>query len=67
MMENTEARPDDWFRGSVFKYIQTAREQLAAVVNCDVGGLVLVENASAAVNSILRSMGLKVCHHFFDY
>ena len=51
-----------WFRDSVFDYIRTARDQLADFLHCDVDGLVLVENASAAVNSILRSIGLTVRH-----
>ena len=55
-----EAAPDKWLRTTYFDKIVDARTALAEVVNADSpDNLVLVENASAAVNSILRSLGLK--------
>lgn len=54
-----EAYPDTWFRTNYFTYVDTARSMLAAAVNATTDDLVLVENASSAMNSILRSLGLK--------
>lgn len=56
----TESYPDTWFRESYYDYIDKSRELIASFVNATLDGLVLVENASSAVNSILRSLGLSV-------
>lgn len=54
-----EAYPDTWFRVNYFTYVNQSREMLAKYVNASsVDDLVLVENASAAMNSILRSIAL---------
>lgn len=55
-----EARPDAWFRENYFKHIERARAALAEVVGSSVQNLVLVENASSAITSVVRSLGLQV-------
>ena len=55
-----ESYPDTWFRQSYYEYIDKSRQVVADLIQTCVENLVLVENASSAVNSILRSMGLKV-------
>lgn len=54
-----ESHPDTWFRVSYFNYIDAARFALSNLVHALADDLVLVENASAAVNSILRTLALK--------
>eukprot|EP01035_Chromulina_nebulosa_P028091 gene28091-37023_t len=54
-----ESFPDTWFRQTYYEYINTARESIAQLINANQDDVVLVENASSAVNSILRSLGLK--------
>mmetsp|Transcript_28645 Transcript_28645/g.40834 ORF Transcript_28645/g.40834 Transcript_28645/m.40834 type:complete len:420 (+) Transcript_28645:1144-2403(+) len=54
-----ESFPDTWFRQTYYEYINNTRTALANLVNANVDDLVLVENASSAVNSILRSLGFK--------
>ena len=53
-----ESFPDTWFRQSYYEKINITRSSVAELVNADEEDLVLVENASSAVNSILRSLGL---------
>ena len=55
-----ESRPDAWFRENYFSYVKEARSTLAELVGTHVNNLVLVENASNAVNSVLSSIGLQV-------
>lgn len=52
-----EGFPDTWFRQTYYEYIKESRTAIANLVNANVDDLVLVENASSAVNSILRSIG----------
>jgi selenocysteine lyase/cysteine desulfurase len=59
-VEEQESRPDAWFRENYFTYIDTARSMIADYVKAMVADIVLVENASSGVNSVLRSLGLKV-------
>jgi hypothetical protein len=54
-----EARPDIWFRDTYKTLIQEARSRVAKLVNASADNIVLLENASAAVNSIMRSIELK--------
>lgn len=54
-----ETRPDRWFRANYFDVISESRRSLANLVNANHEDVVMVENASAAVNGILRSIGLK--------
>ena len=53
-----ERFPDTWFRQTYYEYIDNTREKIAQLINADQEDVVLVENASSAVNSILRSLGL---------
>lgn len=53
-----ESEPDKWFRDSYYKLIDISREKLAKVIRANNEDLVLVENASSAVNSILRSLNM---------
>lgn len=59
-VEEQESRPDVWFRENYFTYIDDARSLIANYVRGKLSDIVLVENASAGVNSILRSIGLNV-------
>ena len=54
-----ELYPDKWFRKTYYDKIDIARQEIAGLIKADVRDIVLVENASSAVNAILRSMGLK--------
>lgn len=57
VLEEQESHPDRWFRGIYFKYVEESRRTLANLINAkNVDDVVLVENASSAVNSVLRSM-----------
>lgn len=51
-----EAYPDTWFRKRMYDLIYESRTMIAKFIHADVSDVVLVENASSAVNSILRSM-----------
>jgi hypothetical protein len=55
-----ESHPDRWFRKSFYEYIDISRELIARFVNASPEGLVLVESASTAFNSIVRSMVFEV-------
>lgn len=55
LMALQEAHPDRWFRKTYYEFIAASRARLAALVNAPLEDLVLIENASAAVNSVLRS------------
>lgn len=54
-----ESYPDTWFRVNYYTYIEQARDVIANLIHASVDDVVLVENASSAVNSILRSLGLR--------
>jgi len=51
-----ESRPDRWFRQSYFVHLNAARRILANIVHANEEDIILLENASSAVNSILRSL-----------
>ena len=53
-----ESKPDIWFRETFYELIDIAREETATAVNVTSDNLVLLENASAAVNGIFRSLDL---------
>lgn len=55
-----ESFPEMWFREGIYKVISCSRQAIADLVNANVEEIVLVENASYAVNSILRSYPFKV-------
>jgi len=54
-----EAYPDMWFRQQYRAIIEQVRAQMSAYVNADEAELVLVENASSGVNSVLRALNLQ--------
>ena len=55
-----ERRPDAWFRSTYLSLMNETRKLLAEHFGAEVDNLVLVENASAAVNSVLSSYPFKV-------
>jgi selenocysteine lyase/cysteine desulfurase len=54
-----EEYPDRWFRINMYKYIKAARQSVADMVNSALDDVVLTENASTAINSVLRSLPLQ--------
>ena len=54
-----EARPDNWFRETFYEYVKESRRRVANMVKADTEDVVLVENASTALSSVLRSRRLK--------
>lgn len=50
-----EERPDPWYRGGYQAQARQVRATWAAYVNANESDLVLVENTSAGINSVLRS------------
>jgi selenocysteine lyase/cysteine desulfurase len=54
-MRQQEAHPDRWFRQTFYDLIDLSRLRLAELIKVPVSSLVLVENASSAVNSLLRT------------
>lgn len=59
MNQQQESYPDRWFRISYYNYIDIARQYIATFISALLDDVVLVENASSAVNSILRTIGLQ--------
>lgn len=60
IMLEAEQHPDRWFRSRYFDHINVARERVAELINAnDVNDVILLENASSAINGILRSIPLK--------
>lgn len=58
-MQRMEARPDVFIRGEMYDLIQRSRESLSRLVGANVENLVLVENASAGVHAVVRSLRLQ--------
>ena len=54
LFEVAEQRPDKWFRETFYELQKEARSLVAKMINAQVDDLVLVENASTAINSLLR-------------
>merc|ERR1711933_51059 len=55
LFEVAEQRPDKWFRETIYELQKDARSLVAAMINANnVDDVVLVENASTAINSLLR-------------
>lgn len=50
-----EACPEVWFREKYFQYVNQSRESIASLIHARSEDVVMVENASTAVNAILRS------------
>lgn len=55
-----ESCPEIWFRESYFAHINASRQSIAGLIKADLQDVVLVESASYAVNSILRSFPFQV-------
>ncbi|CAF3087981.1 unnamed protein product [Rotaria sp. Silwood2] len=54
-----ERNPDRWFRLDVQVAMEKLREKLSKYVNCNPDDLVILDNASSGINSILKSLKLK--------
>ena len=54
-LREQELYPEIWFRKTIYEYNNRSRELISKLINGNVDDIVLVENASSAVNSILRS------------
>ena len=55
LLREQELFPEIWFRKTIYDYNKRSRELIANMINSNIDDVVLVENASSAVNSILRS------------
>lgn len=67
-LQEQESFPEIWFRETFYKYQDIARKEIAAFINAPLEEVVLVENASSAINSILNSYPFQVgfsLHAFF--
>ena len=62
IMLEQESCPEYWFKKGFFAYINNSRSLVSSLINADVADVVMVENASYAVNAILRSYPFKVRH-----
>ncbi|UJR20298.1 hypothetical protein I4U23_023429 [Adineta vaga] len=51
-----EYNPDRWFRIDLQIEMERLRKRLSEYINCDPDDIVILENASAGINSILRSL-----------
>ena len=51
-----EYNPDRWFRLDVQTEMDKIRKKLSKYVNCDADDLVILDNASAGINSVLKSL-----------
>ena len=51
-----ELNPDRWFRLDIQNRMKTLREILSNYVHCNADDLVLIDNASMGINSILKSL-----------
>ncbi|CAF1190981.1 unnamed protein product [Rotaria sordida] len=51
-----ERNPDRWFRLDVQIEMENLRKKLSKYVNCDPDDLVIIDNVSAGINSILKSL-----------
>lgn len=59
LFEESEDHPDRWFREGYYKHIKAARQCVASLINANLEDTVLVENASTAINSVIRSLPWK--------
>jgi hypothetical protein len=51
-----ESNPNTWFRGVYQAVMNNARSRIAKYISANQDNLVLVENASAAINAVMRSL-----------
>lgn len=54
-----EQHNDRWFRDTYYKLIERSRARVASLIKGRLEDVVLIENASSAVNSVLRSLSLR--------
>src|SRR5260221_14264635 len=54
-----EANPDHFFREVLPQALRSAADEVARFVRADPAALVFVENATAAINAVLRSLDFK--------
>eukprot|EP00981_Chlorochromonas_danica_P014276 scaffold7686_cov154-Ochromonas_danica.AAC.3 len=64
LLHEEESFPDEWFRERYLVHKEESRRLLAALIRSDLEEIVLVENASYAVNSVLRSFAFQVSEAF---
>lgn len=57
---HVEAYPDRWFRETYVPLIDKGRQLIADMIHAELQDVVLVENVSSAINSILRSYPFNV-------
>ena len=58
-VKEAESKPDFWFRTRYFEYLDISRAAVSELVNSKVEDVILLENASSAINGILRCSLLK--------
>ena len=59
LLAQVESHPDKWFIHDLKSMLLRSRERLAELINCSVEEVVLVENATTGVNTVLRSLELR--------
>jgi selenocysteine lyase/cysteine desulfurase len=59
LMKEAESFPDKWFREDIYEKTAESRKYVSDLIGARVEDVVLVENASTAVNGIIRNMNLK--------
>lgn len=60
LLHEEESFPDEWFRETYLAYLVRSREAIARLIQANLDDVVMVENASYAVNSVLRSFPFQV-------
>ncbi|XP_060069759.1 uncharacterized protein LOC132549804 isoform X2 [Ylistrum balloti] len=55
----TDEHPDDWFQRKSKGLWMAARDLAASLVNSDVDDIVLVQNATTGINTVLKALKLK--------
>lgn len=58
LLAQVEVSPDKWFVYDQYGMVRCSRERLAGLINCSPEEVVLVENATTGVNTVLRSLQL---------
>ncbi|RYH20139.1 hypothetical protein EON65_24435 [archaeon] len=60
LLHEVESFPDLWFRDTMYRLEDRSRELVAELIHADKEDVVMVENASYAINSVLRSFPFQV-------
>ena len=58
LVNRLESHPDQWFRRTVQHEIRSSASTLASFIGADANDLVFVQNATAGINSVIRSLEL---------